>query len=62
MLILTRKPGQSLIISVPGHDPVEVLVTSTSKGSVKLGIDADKAINVVRAELLPKTQPQEEAV
>ena len=56
MLILTRKPGQSLIISVPGYSPIEVLVTSTSKGSVKLGIDADRDINVVRAEL--KTQPQ----
>ena len=47
MLILTRKRDESIRI---GEDIV-VRVMRTSKGSVKLGIEAPETVRIVRSEL-----------
>ena len=48
MLILSRKPEESIIIA----DTITVKVVSIDKGVVKLGIDAPHNIRVLRSELI----------
>ena len=48
MLILSRKPEESIIIA----DTITVKVVSIEKGVVKLGIDAPHNIRVLRSELV----------
>lgn len=48
MLVLTRKIEESIMIS----DNIEIKVISIDKGVVKLGIEAPKEIDIIRAELL----------
>jgi carbon storage regulator len=47
MLVLTRKPGEDILI---GHNvTVRVVAAGTSK--VKIGVDAPKHVDVIRSEL-----------
>lgn len=48
MLILSRRPEESIIIA----DTITVKVVSIDKGVVKLGIDAPHNIRVLRSELV----------
>ncbi|AEE13823.1 carbon storage regulator [Thermodesulfobium narugense DSM 14796] len=50
MLVISRKAGQSFVIS----DNIVVTVVSIDKDVVKIGIDAAKDIKVLRSELLDK--------
>lgn len=47
MLVLTRKPGESLMIG----DNIELTVISISGDQVKLGINAPKHIDIHRKEI-----------
>lgn len=47
MLALTRKKGESIIIS----DNIEVVILSVQGEQVKLGINAPKSISVNRREI-----------
>jgi len=60
MLVLTRKRGEAIELSSNGTIIATVVVTGTSKGATKLGIDAPPEVQVVRTEIKQK-QPQEEA-
>ena len=48
MLVLTRRPGQSIMIG----DGIELVVVRIEGDRVVLGVDAPREIRVVRAELL----------
>jgi carbon storage regulator len=48
MLVISRKPGESLILS----DDIKITVISTSGDKVAIGIDAPKSVKIVREELL----------
>ena len=48
MLILSRKEGESIVIS----DNIRVKVVSAEKGVVKLGIEAPSDISILRSELI----------
>ncbi len=50
MLVLTRKPNQSIVI---GED-VRILVVSIERDQVKLGIDAPRNLTVHRSEVSDK--------
>jgi carbon storage regulator len=52
MLILTRRPDESLVMTTPKGEQVEVIVLGVKGNQVSLGIVADKSINIVRSELL----------
>lgn len=54
MLVLTRKPGEKIILD--GNITLTV-VEVTGKG-VRLGIDAPKAVRVLREELLAGAEDQ----
>ena len=47
MLIVTRKPGERVIIG----DDVTVVVLAVTSGGVRLGIDAPREVAVHRAEV-----------
>ncbi len=47
MLVLSRKPGESIHID----SDIRVVVISVSHGRVKLGIDAPNHIRILRSEL-----------
>ncbi len=53
MLVLARKTGESLLIKVPGVEDIEVCIlegTGRSK-RVRIGIEADPSIRILRKEL-----------
>jgi carbon storage regulator len=47
MLIITRKPGQKIMLG----DDVTVEVIAVSGSSVRLGIDAPRSVRVFREEI-----------
>lgn len=49
MLVLTRKPGEKIVID----ECITVTVVRSRSGSVRLGIETCKPLNVRRAELAP---------
>ena len=57
MLVLTRKPGQSIMIG----EGIEVQVLSVSGEKVRLGITAPRDVTIVRDEVLERIQDQERA-
>jgi carbon storage regulator len=50
MLVLTRKPNQSIVIG----DDVRIVVVSIERDHVKLGIEAPRDVAVHRAEVSEK--------
>ena len=57
MLVLTRKSSEQIQIG----DDIVIKVIRTSRGSVKLGIDAPADIRVMRMELLERTAEESKA-
>lgn len=52
MLVLSRKKGESIVIS----EDIEVTVLSVEGDTVKLGIKAPKQIEIFRKEILASVQ------
>jgi carbon storage regulator CsrA len=50
MLVLTRKPGEIVVLDLGGRE-VSVHILHTSTGRVSLGVDAPRDIKVRRGEL-----------
>jgi carbon storage regulator len=55
MLVLSRKKGESIVIS----DSIVVTVVDLRNGKVRLGIEAPKEVPVYRKELYDKINSQE---
>ena len=49
MLVLTRKPGESIFIG----DDIEVTITKVNGRQVHIGIAAPRSMNIRRGELEP---------
>lgn len=54
MLILTRKPNQSIMIG----DQIEIVIVEVRGDQVKIGIKAPKNISVHRSEVYKEIQEQ----
>jgi carbon storage regulator len=52
MLILTRKPGEAVVIS----DNIEVVVVAIEGGQIRLGINAPSSVRIHRKELYERIQ------
>jgi carbon storage regulator len=48
MLVISRKPGESLVIS----DQIKVTIISLGSDKVTIGIDAPREVKIVREELI----------
>lgn len=57
MLVVTRKPDESITIS----DNIEITVLEITKDKVKIGISAPKEVKVFRSELKLLQQTNEQA-
>jgi carbon storage regulator len=61
MLVLSRKPGERILIG----DNVAITVVRIGPNSVRLGIDAPRDMNIVREELcqgLPGATPTPQGI
>lgn len=56
MLVLTRKPGQSIIIG----DGIEVEVLSVVGEKIRLGISAPREVEIFRHEVYERIQEERE--
>ncbi len=54
MLIITRKKGESLMIG----DDIEIIVSKIDDGSVKIGIQAPRDIQILRKELYEEVEKE----
>ena len=54
MLILTRRPGESLILELPTGERIKVTVLEVKGNQIRIGTDAPDDIAIVREELLEK--------
>ena len=54
MLIITRKKGESLMIG----DDIEITISKIDDGSVKIGIEAPKNVNILRKELYEEVEKE----
>lgn len=52
MLILTRKPGETVLVD----NEIEVIVLDIKDGRARLGFKAPENIRIIRKELKPKPQ------
>ncbi len=53
MLVLTVKDGERVYLKMPGGD-IEVVVVAGSQGKAKLGIEAPRAVEILRESLVEK--------
>lgn len=61
MLVLSRKHGQCVVIQVPGlAEPILVEVKLIRGSVVRLGFEAEKAVKVMRGELVAVEADQQE--
>ena len=51
MLLLGRRDGQSVTITTPSGEVITVTMV-VGRGKLKLGIEADRSVKVLRSELL----------
>lgn len=51
-LKLTRRPGESIVLVVPGSAPIEIEVVRCRRGSVVAAFRASPNVAIVRRELL----------
>lgn len=52
MLVLSRKKDETILIKQPGQKPIKITVVRIdNKNKVRLGIEADKNVAVLRSEL-----------
>ena len=62
MLILSRKPNESLIIEMEGLDePVEIIVADIGANQVRLGLQAPEGCKIWRKELYQTVQYNKQA-
>ena len=57
MLIITRKKGESLMIG----DDIEIIISKIDDGSVKIGINAPRDIEILRKELYEEVEQENRA-
>lgn len=57
MLVVTRKPDESITIA----DNIEITVLEIAKDKVKIGINAPKEVKIFRSELKVLRQTNEQA-
>jgi len=51
VLVLSRKTNESVVISVPGYEPITITVVAVAGDKAKLGFAADRSINIHRQEV-----------
>lgn len=58
MLVLGRKVGQVIEISVPGAEIIKVRVVNIEGNTIKIGVDAPRDVSVHREEIADKIRAE----
>ncbi|NLT49210.1 MAG: carbon storage regulator CsrA [Clostridiales bacterium] len=58
MLVISRKPGESLILS----DNIKITILSVGNDKVAIGIDAPRSVSIIREELQETIQANKDSV
>ena len=58
MLVISRKPGESLILS----DDIKITLLSVSGDKVAIGIEAPRSVSIIREELLETIRANRDSV
>ena len=56
MLILTRRPGETIIIETPTGEKITVAVLGVKGNQIRIGMDAPKDVTILREELVDRLQ------
>ena len=52
MLVLSRKQDETIVLKIPGREDIHLTVVRIdNRNKVRIGIDADKDVVVLRSEL-----------
>lgn len=52
MLVLSRKKDEAIIMRVPGHEDIRLTVVRIDNmNKVRIGVEADKDVTILRSEL-----------
>jgi carbon storage regulator len=51
MLILTRRPDESIVLTTPEGQEIQFFVLGVKGNQVRIGIEADESIKILRSEL-----------
>jgi len=54
MLVITRRPGESLIIELPTGEQIKITILTNTSNQARIGMDAPADMKIVREELLEK--------
>lgn len=57
MLILTRRPGASIVIG-RGEEMIEVVILGINDNQVKIGVEAPRSVEVHRHEIYNRIQQE----
>ena len=52
MLILTRRPGETIMIELPSGEQIQIAVLGQKGNQVRVGIDAPADMVILREELV----------
>lgn len=56
MLVLSRKPDEKIVLQIEGMRDIELTVVRIDHNKVRLGIEADENVTILRSELIPALQ------
>lgn len=58
MLVLSRRPGEAVILTTPAGERIKVKVSSVKGEAVRLAFSAADEVRILREELAEKTAVQ----
>jgi carbon storage regulator len=58
MLVLSRKRDEKILLKVNEQESIELTVVRIDTNKVRLGIDADDSVTILRSELVDRTVPK----
>ena len=56
MLVLTRRPGETIMIELPSGERIQVAVLGQKGNQIRLGIEAPADTLILREELVSRSQ------
>lgn len=63
MLVLSRKKDETIIVRIPGREDIKLTVVRIDNlNKVRIGVEADKDVVILRSELDEKIQKREEVI
>lgn len=62
MLVLSRKKDEAIIMRIPGHEDIRLTVVRIDNmNKVRIGVEADKDVVILRSELASEAETAPEA-